>query len=68
MKPNIVCGNDKFELWDGGHCYFRLWRNKAYPHLFDVLRQSNFMHIENLRALGQWASTLTDQETTDAAR
>lgn len=46
--------DDKFEAWDGGHCYIRARREPLSGNI-ELLRFHAFVSPESVAKLGEWA-------------
>lgn len=60
-----IKSNDKmFEIWDGGHCYVRLFR-RADPDTVSVERMSPGIRAAELTAMAEWAKLTVPSEQGD---
>jgi len=48
----IVQTNERFEAWDGGHCYIRV--TVASPETIQIHRWPNNVSAEEKKALEEW--------------
>ena len=57
----IKKSEDKFEIWDGGHCYVRAIIEKPSGRI-SLLRWPRFISPKEVKAFGDWAATLPDSK------
>lgn len=58
----IVQTNDRFEAWDGGHCYLRI--TVASPETIQIHRSPNRLSDEEKAAFEAWKNRVFNRDNS----
>ncbi len=56
---------ERFEIWDGGHCYVRLHLDKSNGRIA-VLRLGHSLHAQEFIEIGKWAALVQGKKAIKA--